>query len=64
MRECEEMKKTIKLNEQQAKNYQAQLNERDNLIIKLKAKQFQIESDVNSLEFEYQKNPLRQKGTT
>ena len=55
MQECEELKMNSKIYEQKCDNYELKLDERDNIITRLKTKLIQKETDITRLDYEYQK---------
>ena len=55
MQECEELKMNSKIYEQKCDNYELKLDERDNIITRLKTKLIQKDTDLTRLDYEYQK---------
>lgn len=53
--ECHELNSAVKFFEQKCDNYELKVDERDNLIARLKTKNIQLENDMTRLDMEYHK---------
>lgn len=55
VQECDDLRLSMKFYEQKCDGYELKLDERDNIIARLKTKLVQMENDMTRLDYEYQK---------